>query len=493
MATEELIVLLDAKTQKLDAKLKATDARLDKLDDSVKKVDTDFKRMAATMATGAGIAAAAVVALVNSTVTFARELEIAARRTGETVENMQAWAFASQTVGVSLEKLGDIGKDTNEKIGEFLATGGGGFVDFIDVMKITNAEGRELAKTFQTMSGTDVLQEMVMRMEQAGVSSNQMSFALEGLASDATDLIPLLSNSSEELNKLKTNFQEVGSVLSQNDIDKIKEVGIAFNQLGHSFSAGGRQMIADYSEELILAVEVITTLGIRSSELFDIIATGWGNIIELGQAALTDFVNGSDTFGAVLEERTQLSAEAMEKFASDATTTLEIIVKKGDKIVRDSVKNDKIGYKEKLDIFSKYTQAASIIQGAFFEDNKAIQAGIIVADTATGIMRAFATSSNIYEAYANAAVVAATGIAQLSNLKSASKGGGNVSEGGGSPASGASPGQQDFQEETSSLELTDASAGGSQTTALSFSADSDDQLMDVIVRLLNERQAEGRN
>ena len=101
------------------------------------------------------------------------------------------------------------------------AGSGGGFVDFIDVMKITNAEGRELAKTFQTMSGTDVLQEMVLRMEQAGISSNQMSFALEGLASDATDLIPLLSNNSEELNKLKTNFEEVGAVLSQNDIDKI--------------------------------------------------------------------------------------------------------------------------------------------------------------------------------------------------------------------------------------------------------------------------------
>ncbi len=481
------MVIIDAKTDRVNAKLKATDKKLNRLDSSVTKVDKDFKRMAATMVTGALVADAAVGILVNSTVTFARELEVAARRTGETVEGMQAWAFASQTVGISLEKLGDIGKDTNEKIGEFLATGGGGFVDFIDVMKITNAEGRELAKTFSTMAGTDVLQEMVKQMEAAGVSSNQMSFALEGLASDATDLIPLLSGNAAELKKLKTNFEEVGSVLSQGDIDKIKEVGIAFNQLGHSFSAGGRQMIADYSEELILAVEVITTLGIRSSELFDIIATGWGNIVELGSAALDDFVNGTDTFGSVLEERTRLSSEAIEKFASDSTTTLEIIVKKGTKIVKKGTQDEKRSYKDRLDQFSKYTKAASIIQGAFFEENKALQAGIIVADTAASVMKSL--SINPYD-YANVAVLIATGAAQLSNALSSSPGGGSVSGASGGGVS-SEPAQQDFQEQTSSLSLTDSEASGSQT--LNITVPDGDEIGQAIANWLNQATAEGRN
>jgi hypothetical protein len=491
MATESLIVELDAKTSKLDARLKKTEAHLDKLDDTTKKTDTDFKRMAATMVAGATAAAAAVGVLVNSTVQFARELEVAARRTGETVENMQAWAFASQTVGVSLEKLGDIGKDTNEKIGEFLATGGGGFMDFVDVMQLTEAEGRKLAKTFSTMSGTDVLQEMVKQMEAAGVSGNQMSFALEGLASDATDLIPLLSDNAEELNKLKTNFEEIGSVLSQDDIDKIKEVGVAFNQLGHSFSAGGRQMIADYSEELIVAVEVITTLGIRSSEVFDIIANGWGNIIELGKAALTDLVNGTDTFAATLIERTELSKEVIEKLGQDSTKTLEITVKKGQDVLKQSVKDDKLSYKQKLDVFSKYTQAASIIQGAFFEDNKAIQAGIIVADTATGVMRAFATSSNIYEAYANAAIVTATGIAQLANLKSASKGGGGISTGGSSSTGGQTQ-QESFTPETASIDITSATDSGSETGTLVLRADDGDEIGMAIANWINKAKSEGR-
>jgi hypothetical protein len=37
MATEELIVLLDAQTQKLDAKLRATEKRLDDFEGTTKK------------------------------------------------------------------------------------------------------------------------------------------------------------------------------------------------------------------------------------------------------------------------------------------------------------------------------------------------------------------------------------------------------------------------------------------------------------------------
>ena len=90
MATEELIVLLDAKTQQLDAKLKATDKKLNRLDKSVTKVDTDFKRMGATMVKGATVAAAAVGVLVNSTVLTQHSSSRARARLG----NWMVSAFA---------------------------------------------------------------------------------------------------------------------------------------------------------------------------------------------------------------------------------------------------------------------------------------------------------------------------------------------------------------------------------------------------------------
>ena len=103
MASESLIVLLDAKTAKLDAKLKETENRLDMLDGKVKKTDISFAQMAKTAVVGATAAAAAITLLVNRTAAYGREIQIAADRNKESVEEMQALAFASETVGISLE------------------------------------------------------------------------------------------------------------------------------------------------------------------------------------------------------------------------------------------------------------------------------------------------------------------------------------------------------------------------------------------------------
>lgn len=491
MATEQLIVELDAKTAKLDAKLRATDRRLDKLDDSVKKTDKSFAQMGRNIALIGTAVVTAITAMSVAAAKWSRELEVAARRSGETVERMQALAFATSTVNISLEKLGDIAKDTNEKIGEFTSTGGGGFVDFVDVMGLSRQEANKLALEFQHLSGTEVLQRMVSMMEQAGISSNEMSFALEGVASDATDLIPLLSENSKELNRLTEEFEGLNATLTQEQIDNLKRVGEEFSKFGNLFTAEGRQLIADYSEEIITLVNWIEKLGTKFIAVTDGIATGWGNIIELSQAALTDLVNGTDTFAEALEDRTKLSQEKVDQILGNATKAFEIVVTGGTKAVKNSVSQDKLAYKEKLDIFSKYTKAASIIQGAFLEDNKAVQAGIIVADTAAGVMRAFATSSNIYEAYANAAIVAATGVAQLSNLQSASKGGGNIS-GGTSTASTAQQPQNTFNAEESEIGLDFQSEEGSSSNVIRFESDDSDALLSALAGIMNDAQRRGR-
>mgnify|MGYP003631082736 CR=1 FL=1 len=492
MATEPLIVLLDAKTQKLDAKLAATDRRLDKLDDSVKKTDTSFAQMGKAAVFGATIAAAAITTMTNAAVNFAKELEVAARRANTTVEEMQALAFASGTVGISLEKLGDISKDTNEKIGEFIATGGGGFVDFIDVMKMSSAEANVLAREFQNMSGPEVLQEMVRRMDEAGISSNQMSFALEGVASDTTDLIPLLKDGAKELNNLKNEFEGLGVTLSQDQIDKIKDVGVAFSKLGAEFSAGNNALIAEYSEELLTAVEALKVIGAASADLFAVIANGWGNIIELSRAALTDLVNGTDTFANTLEERTLLSQEKIDKLLGNNTKALEIIITGGTKAVKSATKEESASLDQRLKNFSNYTKAAAVVNAGFLEDNKAIKAGLIVADTAAAVMMQL-SSGDPYTAFGRAALAAAMGAVQLSNALSSTKGGGSVSGGDSGGSSNTQEPQQDFQPETSSLQLSDSDSSGSQVTAVPFSTDSGDELMDVISKLLNERRAEGRN
>ena len=489
MATESLIVLLDAKTAKIDAKIAATDKKLSRLDDSVKKTDTSFTQMGKAAALGATIAATAITTMTKAAVTFARELEVAANRANTTVEEMQALAFASNTVGISMEKLGDISKDTNEKIGEFIATGGGGFVDFIDVMKLSSSEANVLAREFQNMSGPEVLQAMTKQMEEAGISGNQMSFALEGVASDATDLIPLLKDNATELNRLKNEFNELGTTLNQDQIDSIKKVGEEFSKLSATFGAEGRQLIADYSDEIITAIGVIKTLATTTTDALNLISTGWGNLVELSGAALNDLINGTDTFGEALIERTEQTQQAIDRLLGKNQKALEIVITGSGKVIKSTTKEEKASLDQRLKNLTNYSKAASVVNSAFLDDNKAIKAGLIVADTAAAVMMQL-SSGDPYTAFGRAALAAAMGAVQLSNALSSTKGGGSISEGGGGSVASSGPAQQSFERETSSLDLTESSETGSQT--LNITVPDGDEIGQAIANWLNQAKSEGR-
>jgi hypothetical protein len=498
---ESLIIELDAKTAKLDAKLKGTESKLDKLDTKTKQTDksfVDFKKTAIATAAALATVAAVTTIAIRSAGSFARELQVAANRSGETVERMQELAFASGTVGVSLEKLGDISKDTNEKIGEFLVSGGGGFQDFADVLGLTAEEARKAAEEFELLSGPDVLQEMVDRMEAAGVSTGRMSFALEGVASDTTDLIPLLTNSGEKLRGLTSDFNSLGITISAVDIKKIEEVNAALTKASSIFDAESKQLIADYSSELIAVIESSVFLGQKTSDMFSVITTGFGNLIDLSGAALNDFINGTETFDELLAERAEKTKEVLNNLLGE--DHYEVGKKKGedsaqgfsDGVLSITVKGNKKQSaaelkidKEKLDNQGKYIKSAMILSNAFLEDNKAINAGLIIADTATAIMASLKV--NPYD-YANVAIIAATGLVQLSNVLSSSKGGGSTS--GASSGSSSAPAQESFQPETTSLELSDSTASGSQ--ALNITVPSGDELGIALANWMKQAEIEGR-
>lgn len=500
--TESLIVELDAKTKKLEEKLKKTQTEFDNLSEKTKKTDkslVSFQKAAAATAVAITLVTAATVAAVRSAGSFAKELTVASNRAGESVERMQSLAFASGTVGISLEKLGDIAKDTNEKIGEFLSTGGGGFKDFIDVMGLSAQEARDAAEQFEKMSGPDVLQEMVNQMERVGVSSQRMSFALEGVASDTTDLMPLLIGNGKALKELRDNFNDLNITISESDLEKITEVNQKLSEAAGVFDAESKQLIADYSDELIKAIEVTVFLGQKTSDAFSVITGGFGNLIELAGAALNDFVNGTETFQTVLEERTEMTKELLNNlFGEDLYNIGKEKGEEAGKGFSDGVLNieinggkkltawEKLNDKQRLEAKKNYFSAAKTLSGKFLEDNKAINAGLIVADAAVAVMRQF-KDLPFPAALASSAAIAATAIVQLSDVMSARPGGGSVSGGG----SGAQvPQQQNFQQETSSLELTDATSGGAQS--FNINVPDGDEIGQAIANWLNKAQEEGR-
>jgi hypothetical protein len=135
---------------------------------------------------------------------------------------------------------------------------------------------------------------------------------------------------------------------------------------------------------------------------------------------------------------------------------------------------------------SDYFNAASTLGNAFFEDNKAVRAGLVVVDTAAGISKAFADLP-YPAALAASASIAATGVAQLAAISSATKG---SSGGGGGVAAAALPEPED---PTSDLNVQTIDATGEgQALKITFASDGDnDELAVALNGIINQAKVNG--
>jgi hypothetical protein len=147
-------------------------------------------------------ATAATVSLgliVQSTTDAAARIRQFAQVANATPEALQRRSAGARTVGIEQEKLADILKDVNDRVGDFLQTGGGPMADFFE-----NVAPRVgvTADQFARLSGPEALQLYVDTLERAVLSQQEMTFYLEAMAFDATRLLPLLRNGGAEMARL---------------------------------------------------------------------------------------------------------------------------------------------------------------------------------------------------------------------------------------------------------------------------------------------------
>ena len=189
---------------------------------------------------------------------------------------------------------------------------------------------------------------------------------------------------------------------------------------------------------------------------------------------LNEFNANSEQIKSDAREKERAAIEKEEKSAQKAKDTLAKEERKQSKI-EEKAKNAESKRNK------KFADDAMGIASIVFEDSKEISAGIAFVNTAQGVTKALAVQD-----YAGAAFTAVAGAAQISAILGASRGGGSAS------TVPARQPQQDFEAETSSLELSSATDSGSATQPIRFATDSGDELIDAIASALNKGQTEGR-
>lgn len=188
----------------------------------------------ALLVTGATAAATAAFGFATSTARQSEEIARSAKLASTGVEEFQKLAYASEAFGVEQDKLADILKDVNDKMGDYAQTGGGAMADFFEFIA---PKVGVTAEQFKNLSGADALQLYVSSLEKANLSQADMTFYMEAIASDSTLLLPLLEKNGEAYKALAKEAEEYGAIVSEDNIKANKEFSKQLRSLNKMFQS----------------------------------------------------------------------------------------------------------------------------------------------------------------------------------------------------------------------------------------------------------------
>ena len=198
----------------------------------------------ALLVTGATAAATAAFGFASSTARQSEEIARSAKLASTGVEEFQKLAYASESFGIQQDKLADILKDVNDKMGDYAQTGGGAMADFFEFIA---PKVGVTAEQFKNLSGADALQLYVSSLEKANLSQADMTFYMEAIASDSTLLLPLLEKNGEAYKVLADEAEAYGAVISEDNIKANK----AFSQQLRSLNKMFQSVIMSVGNKLI--------------------------------------------------------------------------------------------------------------------------------------------------------------------------------------------------------------------------------------------------
>ncbi|CAO1664305.1 DUF4214 domain-containing protein [Halomonas sp. NYA30] len=214
-----------------------------------------FARSASGAFLGLSAGAGVFTAIARSASQSAAEIDNLSRLANTNVEDFQRLSFASRAYGVEQDKLADILKDTNDRVGDFLSTGGGEMKDFFE--QIAPQIG-VTAEEFRNLSGPQALQKYYDGLQAANLSQAEMTFYMESVADEATALIPLLRDGGAEMDRLGQEADDLNAILSQMEIQRLKDIRGEFGQLGQQLSTETMRAVSQFDDLMKSSLEGIS-------------------------------------------------------------------------------------------------------------------------------------------------------------------------------------------------------------------------------------------
>lgn len=177
---------------------------------------------------GVAVGIGALTNLALETAKADTELKILANTAKVSVKDFQVITHAAAALGVEQDALAGILADTQEKLGEFSATGGGGAADFFEALQnnteMTDEQIRNLGKTLQGKDGVEAIQLIKDEMDALGATSQEQRFIFESLAGDLGNLLPLFDDGGALLAQYGTALEDAGVIKTEAAIEQSRRL-----------------------------------------------------------------------------------------------------------------------------------------------------------------------------------------------------------------------------------------------------------------------------
>lgn len=181
---------------------------------------------------GTGLTAAVTVPVTGMLYAMDRsigqmtQLEAQARAAGITAEQLTVLSLASREFGIEQDKVADILRDVNDRLGDFRQTGAGPMADFFE--NIAPQVGLTI-ESFENLSSSDALRLYVSALEEANANQSDMTFYMEALASDATLLLPLFQQNGRAIDDMAASAARLGLSIDSDLISSAANVRREWN------------------------------------------------------------------------------------------------------------------------------------------------------------------------------------------------------------------------------------------------------------------------
>ncbi len=260
-----LVVDLIAESAQYINELKKANQQTSKFARDVSKSMNSLAGNVAGLAAGY-LGLSAIIGQANRAMADAKAIENMSRLAGQSVEEFQAAAYATEQYGISMEQFGDISKDVSDKLGDFTATGGGEFQDFFE--EVAPQVGLT-AEELQHLSGPEVLLAVKQAMDDANVPMKEQIFYLESIANDASLLIPLLEDSGQKYHELTREAHDLNIVLSEQDISNLSAMNTELNKVSRTLQSSFATAVVGASDQIQWLTDVIADAVVYWGAFFD--------------------------------------------------------------------------------------------------------------------------------------------------------------------------------------------------------------------------------